>query len=72
VIPSAAVVREGNQEHVFVQLESDRFLLREVKLGEEQGGRRVLIDGIQTGERIVVDGAFHLNNERKRLAVQGD
>ena len=72
VIPSAAVVREGNQEHGFVQLESDRFLLREVKLGEEQGGRRVLIDGIQTGERIVVDGAFHLNNERKRLAVQGD
>ena len=72
VIPSAAVVREGNQEHVFVQLEPDRFVLREVKLGEEQGGRRVLIDGIQTGEHIVVDGAFHLNNERKRLAVQGD
>ena len=71
VIPSSAVVREGNQEHVFVQTGEDRFLLRPVTLGAEQGGMRVLIDGIRPGERIVVDGAFHLNAERKRAAVEG-
>jgi cobalt-zinc-cadmium efflux system membrane fusion protein len=27
--------------------------------------------GVEPGERIVLDGAFHLNNERKRLALQG-
>jgi hypothetical protein len=32
----------------------------------------VLIDGIRTGEKIVVDGAFHMNNERRRLAVKSE
>jgi cobalt-zinc-cadmium efflux system membrane fusion protein len=71
VIPSSAVVREGNGEYVFVQLSADRFLLRPVNVGEEQGRMRVLLGGVQPGERIVVEGAFHLNNERKRIAVQG-
>src|SRR5262249_50807736 len=72
VIPSSAVVREGNQEHVFVQTGEDRFLLRPVTLGAEQSGMRVLIDGIRPGEQIVIDGAFHLNAERKRAAVEGN
>ena len=49
----------------------EAFLLRPVTLGDEFGGLRVLTDGIRSGEKIVVDGAFHLNNERVRLAVQG-
>ncbi|MEQ1946750.1 MAG: efflux RND transporter periplasmic adaptor subunit [Bryobacteraceae bacterium] len=71
VIPSAAVIRESDKEHVFVQSAPDVFTLRPVTLGDEFGGRRVLIDGIRPGEKIVIDGAFHLNNERIRLSVQG-
>lgn len=71
VIPSAAVVRDGDKEHVFVQSSPDVFTLRPVTLGEQFGGRRVLMDGLRAGEKIVVDGAFHLNNERIRLSVQG-
>ena len=64
------MVREDNIEHVFVQLAPNRFLLRPVTLGDEYGGKRVLLDGLRPGEKIVVDGAFHLNNERRRLALQ--
>jgi membrane fusion protein, heavy metal efflux system len=71
VIPSTAVVREGNQEQVFVQTGPDSFVLRPVNLAGEFGQYRVLIDGIQPGEKIVVDGAFHLNNQRKQQALQG-
>jgi len=71
VIPSAAVVREDDMEHVFVQTAPDVFTLRPVTLGGEFGGRRVLLDGLRPGDKIVVDGAFHLNNERIRLSVQG-
>ncbi|MSV34539.1 MAG: efflux RND transporter periplasmic adaptor subunit [Bryobacterales bacterium] len=71
VVPVTAVVREGNTEHVFVQVGPSRFLLRPVTLGEQFGNQRVVIDGIRSGERIVTDGAFHLNNERVRLAIQG-
>jgi cobalt-zinc-cadmium efflux system membrane fusion protein len=71
VIPATAVVREENQDHVFVQTSANTFVLRPVTLGEEWQESRVLKDGVEPGENIVLDGAFHLNNERKRLALQG-
>jgi hypothetical protein len=30
---------------------------------------RVVLGGVTTADRIVTNGAFHLNNERKRLAL---
>jgi cobalt-zinc-cadmium efflux system membrane fusion protein len=71
VVPETAVVREGNQDHVFVQTGERSFLLRQVTLGAVFGKQCVLADGVRPGEKIVLDGAFHLNNERKRLATQG-
>jgi membrane fusion protein, heavy metal efflux system len=71
VIPSTAIVREGNRDFVFVQTAPDTFRLRTVDLGEEAGDGRVLHEGVARNEKIVLDGAFHLNNERKRLAMEG-
>jgi len=71
LIPLSAIVREGNTENVFVERTPGSFQLRPVALGEEFDGRRVLLDGIGPKDRIVLDGAFHLNNERRRLAVRG-
>jgi cobalt-zinc-cadmium efflux system membrane fusion protein len=72
VVPSTAVVREENRDHVFVQTAPDTFVLRRVTLGAEQAGKRAVDDGLAVGEPIVADGAFHLNNERKRLALQSN
>jgi len=69
VIPSGAVVRVDNKDHVFVQTAPGSFRLREVELGSEFDGQRVLRSGLRGGEEIVVEGAFHLNNERNRAAV---
>jgi membrane fusion protein, heavy metal efflux system len=71
VLPATAVVRENDRDYVFVQTAPDRFLLRPVSLGGEYGDRRALMDGIGPGEKVVLDGAFHLNNERKRVAIEG-
>jgi|APFre7841882724_1041349.scaffolds.fasta_scaffold06235_2 cobalt-zinc-cadmium efflux system membrane fusion protein len=71
VVPVGAVVREENRDYVFVQTAPDTFQLRQVALGAEQEGNRVVIGGLREGDAIVVDGAFHLNNERNRLALQG-
>jgi cobalt-zinc-cadmium efflux system membrane fusion protein len=70
-IPSTAVVREENKDCVFVQIGPTKFMLREVSLGLESGDRRVLESGISPGEKIVLDGAFHLNNQRKQNAIKG-
>ena len=72
IVPLTAIVREGNQDYVFVQTAGQTFRLKQVNLGIEHEGKRVILDGVHTGEKVVLDGAFHLNNERKRLALQGN
>jgi cobalt-zinc-cadmium efflux system membrane fusion protein len=71
IIPLNAIVRENNEDNVFVQTGPARFELRRVTLGPEFPAGRALTDGLRPGEKIVLDGAFHLNNERKRLLMQG-
>jgi cobalt-zinc-cadmium efflux system membrane fusion protein len=70
-VPNEALVREDNRDYVFVQTGDGVFGLREVTLGIEHEGRRVVQGGLRDGERVVIDGAFHLNNERKRRAQGG-
>jgi cobalt-zinc-cadmium efflux system membrane fusion protein len=70
VIPVTAVIRENNRDNVFIQTGERTFVLREVELGGEFGDVRALIAGVEPSETIVLDGAFHVNNERKR-ALQG-
>jgi len=69
-IPAKAVVRTGDRDYVFVQTSGDQFVLTPVSLGPDLGGLRRVIAGLTEGQRIVVDGAFHLNNERIRKELE--
>lgn len=71
LVPLTAVVREENSEYVFVERTPGTYVLRLVHLGEEFNGQRVLIDGVQPTDSIVTQGAFHLNNERRRQNQRG-
>lgn len=71
VVPASAVVREGEDEFVFIAGEAGQYRLVKVKLAPEQGGRRVVLSGLKGGEKLVVEGAFHLNNERNRQVTEG-
>jgi cobalt-zinc-cadmium efflux system membrane fusion protein len=70
-IPTTAVVREDNKDQVFVQTAEREFQLREVELGAEVRNRRVVLRGLSNSDRIVLDGAFHLNNKRKQDQIKG-
>lgn len=71
VIPGAASVREGDADHVFVRVDAGHFRLTQVRLGPEADGLRPVLSGLSGGETVVIDGAFHLNNERKRKELEG-
>ena len=71
MVPASAVVRENDEDHVFVAEGDGTFRLLKVKLGPEQGGQRVVLAGLKGEEKVVVDGAFHLNNERNRKEMEG-
>jgi len=71
-VPAQAVVREENRDFVFVQTSKDAYRLQPLQLGLEYDGRRVVLAGLREAEIIVVEGAFHLNNERKRRELSGN
>jgi len=69
-VPESAVVREGDRDHVFVRAGEGAFRLQAVELGPAVQGRRAVLRGLQEGTPIVREGAFHLNNERKRAELE--
>ncbi|MEZ5402768.1 MAG: efflux RND transporter periplasmic adaptor subunit [Bryobacteraceae bacterium] len=69
VVPVTAVVREENRDFVLVREKGRTFAMRPVNLGAEHDDVRVLVSGVERNEEIVLDGAFHVNNERRRLAI---
>jgi cobalt-zinc-cadmium efflux system membrane fusion protein len=70
-VPNAAIVRENNQDYVFVRAAPQKYVLHEVSLGDEENDRRVVLGGIGLNDQIVTEGAFHLNNQRKQNAIKG-
>lgn len=69
-IPTTAVVRENDRTYVFAQTGPNKFRLREIEIGSRDGNLVSVLSGITTGETIVSDGAFHLNNERKKKELE--
>jgi len=69
-VPMQAIVREDDKDHVFVQIAPKKFRLREVTLGSEYQGMVTINSGVSEGETLVGEGAFHVNNERKRKELE--
>lgn len=69
-VPRPAVVRENDCDYVYVEIGPNKFRLREVELGTEYREMAVVVSGLDEGEKIIVDGAFHVNNERKRKELE--
>lgn len=60
VAPVGAVVQMEGREAVFVEEAPGRFRIRPVKTGKRAGDRVPILDGVQPGTRVVVDGAMLL------------
>jgi cobalt-zinc-cadmium efflux system membrane fusion protein len=69
-VPVRAVVRENDKNYVFVKIASNKYRLREVAIGDDYQGMVAIENGLDSGEIIVSEGAFHLNNERKRKELE--
>lgn len=69
VVPAAAVVRDHDADHVFVEARPGVFRLVPMEFGPETDGVRALARPLPEGTRIVVDGAFHLNNVRAQQGL---
>jgi cobalt-zinc-cadmium efflux system membrane fusion protein len=71
LVPLSAVIREDNHDHVFIREDDETYRMVAVKLGPEGKGYRPVISGVKEGQEIAVNGAYHLNTERKRQLSGG-
>jgi cobalt-zinc-cadmium efflux system membrane fusion protein len=71
VIPETAVVREGDRDHVFIQLEPNLYRLIPVELAPLVNQQRPVFKGLREGDVVVTEGGFHLNNDRAQRLLTG-
>jgi cobalt-zinc-cadmium efflux system membrane fusion protein len=70
VLPDSAVLRVNDSDHVFVETGPEEFQLRPVQLGISYGNARRIVAGLKQGDKVVVEGGFHLNSERQRKELE--
>jgi len=57
-VPASAIVDDGGRPVVFVQAGGESFERRDVRLGSREGNYVHVLEGIETGERVVSRGAY--------------
>jgi cobalt-zinc-cadmium efflux system membrane fusion protein len=70
VVPHEAVVRENDQDYVYLRIADGQYRLTPVELGHAQNGIRPVLKGVSANDQVVTQGAFHLHNERKRAELR--
>ncbi len=70
VVPTLAVQIVNDLPGVFVQT-SEGYALRYVTLGNKHAGQTEILSGIDRGEQIVTQNAFHLKAELTKQAISG-
>ena len=68
-LPQQAVTRSPQGDTVMVVGEDGKVSPRPVKIGNEQGGQWVILDGLQAGEQVMVDGFQKLRGDAPVKAV---
>lgn len=68
-LPQQAVTRSPKGDSVMVVDAEGKVAPRPVKLGNQQGGRWVVLDGLQAGEQVMVDGFQKLRGDAPVKAV---
>jgi membrane fusion protein, multidrug efflux system len=56
LIPDRAVSFDQSKKFVYVVGPDDKVVYREVELGKQIQSQRVVLKGVEAGERVVVDG----------------
>lgn len=72
VIPEIAVVQVGRESFVYRVAEDGTVERADVRTGERRDGKVEIVDGLQPGQRIVVDGTGKLRPGLKVREVGGD
>ena len=71
-VASDAVQQVNGQDVVFVKMAPDRFAVRAVRVGETTGGRTPVLEGINSGEQVVVHGSYALKSKLLKSTLESE
>ena len=60
LVPERAIGVDQSKKYVYVVGKDNKVIYREVTLGKQVDGNRVVLSGLQAGERVIVDGTQHV------------
>ncbi|TVP75707.1 MAG: efflux RND transporter periplasmic adaptor subunit [Gemmatimonadales bacterium] len=66
-VPRDAVLHAGDRSLVFVAHGDDGFMIHEVQIGMEAGGRVQILSGVEAGEQVVARAGFILDAESRLM-----
>jgi multidrug efflux system membrane fusion protein len=81
LVPTRAIGNNQSKRFVYVVGEDNKVTYRDVTLGQQVGGQRIVQSGLQPGDRVIVDGLQHVRpdatvqvseaGDSKKLAANG-
>jgi Cu(I)/Ag(I) efflux system membrane fusion protein len=69
LIPSEALIRTGKRNVVIVAEGDGQFRPVEVTPGSQSGGKTVILEGLEAGQKIVASGQFLIDSEASLTGV---
>lgn len=63
LVPERAISPNQDRRFVYVVTDDNRTEYRELRLGQAIDGKRVVLDGLKAGDRVVVNGLHRLSND---------
>jgi multidrug efflux pump subunit AcrA (membrane-fusion protein) len=62
-LPSSAVMSDGKKSFVYIENPKGTFRRRDIEVGSVVGGHVPVLSGVETTERVVVQGMILIDNE---------
>ena len=72
LVPSDAIQQIENQDVIFVQTALGHFAIRPVRIGQEADGKTPILEGLKSGEQIVVQGSFTLKGQLLKSTMESE
>lgn len=63
LVPTRAVIDSGNEQRVITVDEQGKFVPKKVTISHESQGETAIVDGLEIGEKVVVNGLFLIDSE---------
>jgi multidrug efflux system membrane fusion protein len=70
LVPEKAIVKDQSKQFVYVVGPDDKIAYREIRVGQQSEGQRVVLSGLSDGDRVVVDGQQRVRPGQKVVTRQ--